>query len=152
MLMWIIIVVEVPLYLIWLVYSVHDTAQDLPSGDAGRWAFPILFPVVAAVLTPTVGTMWWTGVVTESRELRRNAWGWALLAIVAGYSVACGTAAAKEPGVDTALLSLVVTGLGMVGLFFIPAALSRSLPEVVRRRAQGRRDVPGDGEPDPQGR
>ncbi|WP_329375095.1 hypothetical protein [Streptomyces sp. NBC_01483] len=32
-------------------------------------------------------------------------------------------------------LSAVVTGLGMAGLLFIPAARSRQLPNVIRRRS-----------------
>ncbi|MEU2358541.1 hypothetical protein ABZ599_37190 [Streptomyces misionensis] len=40
------------------------------------------------------------------------------------------------------MLSVVVTGMGMVGLFFIPAASSRHLPDVIRRRAADGTDEP----------
>ncbi|WP_186001610.1 hypothetical protein [Streptomyces sp. IB201691-2A2] len=40
------------------------------------------------------------------------------------------------------LLSLVITGLGMAGLFFIPAARSRDLPDIVRRRSANSSDDP----------
>ncbi|GAB2821521.1 hypothetical protein GCM10027073_60570 [Streptomyces chlorus] len=59
-------------------------------------------------------------------------------------------ASVDDLSVSTGLLSVVVTGLGMVGLFFIPAASSRQLPDVIRRRATARRtgpDGPGAAQP-----
>jgi threonine dehydrogenase-like Zn-dependent dehydrogenase len=49
------------------------------------------------------------------------------LAFVAVASVFCGVASVDDPSMSIGLLSVVVTGLGMVGLFFIPAADSRQL-------------------------
>jgi threonine dehydrogenase-like Zn-dependent dehydrogenase len=48
-------------------------------------------------------------------------------------------ASVDDPSVSIDLLSVVVTGLGMAGLFFIPAASSRQLPEVIRQRTAERR-------------
>jgi hypothetical protein len=44
------------------------------------------------------------------------------------------------------LLNVTVTGLGMIGLFFIPAACSRQLPNVIHRRSR-RVTVPGEADP-----
>ncbi|MGW2492312.1 hypothetical protein ACWCV9_34590 [Streptomyces sp. NPDC001606] len=50
-----------------------------------------------------------------------------------------GLAPVDDPSVSVGLLSAAVTALGMIGLFFIPAACSRQLPDVIRRRAAERR-------------
>lgn len=55
-----------------------------------------------------------------------------MLVFTAAASVFCGVAAADDPDVSAGLLSAVVTGFGMARLFFIPAASSRWLPDVVR--------------------
>lgn len=54
---------------------------------------------------------------------------------IAVVSVSCGVAAVDDADVSAGLLSVLVTGLGMAGLFLIPAARSRQLPDVVRRRS-----------------
>ncbi|MYU24774.1 hypothetical protein [Streptomyces sp. SID8352] len=69
---------------------------------------------------------------------------------VAAFSVFCGVASVDDPSVAVGLLSAVVTGLGMTGLFFIPAAASRELPDVIRRRSRRTAAVPGEADPDPQ--
>ncbi|MGA5297969.1 hypothetical protein ACPCKV_29210 [Streptomyces koyangensis] len=48
------------------------------------------------------------------------------------------------------LLSAAVTGLGMTGLFFIPAAVSRRPPDVVRRRSRRTAAAPGEADLGPQ--
>ncbi|MFD9487318.1 hypothetical protein ACFWBX_25795 [Streptomyces sp. NPDC059991] len=60
------------------------------------------------------------------------------LMFTAVASVFCGLAAGDAPSVSIGLLSLWVTGLGMAGLFLIPAASSRLLPNVIRQRAADR--------------
>ncbi|MEU4654987.1 hypothetical protein AB0G32_13780 [Streptomyces sp. NPDC023723] len=46
------------------------------------------------------------------------------------------------------LLSAAVAGLGTTGLFFIPAAVSRQLPDVIRRSCRTAA-ASGDADPDP---
>ncbi|MYY85531.1 MULTISPECIES: hypothetical protein [unclassified Streptomyces] len=60
-------------------------------------------------------------------------------------SVFCGVASVDDPSVSIGLLSVVVTGLGMVGLFFVPATSSRQLLDVIRRRAAERTGPAGPG-------
>ncbi|MEV6175610.1 hypothetical protein [Streptomyces sp. NPDC052015] len=60
-------------------------------------------------------------------------------AFVAVASVFSGVASVDDPLVSIGLPSVVVTGLGMARLFFIPAASSPEPPEVIRRRAAERR-------------
>ncbi|MFE9797042.1 hypothetical protein ACFYRL_35580 [Streptomyces goshikiensis] len=73
----------------------------------------------------------------------------ASLAFVAISSVFCGVASVEDPSVSVGLLSAAVTALGMVGLFFIPAAASRQLPDVIRRRSRSAAAAPGAADPDP---
>ncbi|CQR59537.1 hypothetical protein [Streptomyces leeuwenhoekii] len=49
------------------------------------------------------------------------------------------TSGADHPSMSAGLVSLVVTGAGMTGLFLVPVACSRQLPDVIRRRAAERR-------------
>ncbi|MFE9627755.1 hypothetical protein [Streptomyces sp. NPDC006527] len=56
----------------------------------------------------------------------------AFVAVASVFSV-------DDPSVSIGLPSVVVTGLGMARLFFIPAASSPEPPEVIRRRAAERR-------------
>lgn len=58
----------------------------------------------------------------------------------------CTVASVDDPSLSVSLLSVTVTGLGMIGLFFIPAACSRRLPDVIHRRS-GRVTVPGEADP-----
>ncbi|MFE7217106.1 hypothetical protein ACFY0A_45820 [Streptomyces sp. NPDC001698] len=64
-------------------------------------------------------------MVARSGSPLRDRWFLAALAFTAVTSVFCGVAGADKPSVSVGLLSLVVTGLGMVGLFF---TAGRQLP------------------------
>lgn len=142
--MWVLIVVAVPVYGVWLVRVGYLTGQHrLPAGDVIRWALPTLIPAAAVVLCVLVGATWWASVVTRMASPLRERWPVTVLLFIAAVSVFCGVAAADHPTVSSGLLSLVITGLGMVGLFLIPAARSRHLPDVIRRRSAGT----GDGVP-----
>ncbi|MFG2097312.1 hypothetical protein [Streptomyces sp. NPDC048612] len=133
--MWVVIVVEVPVYLVWLVQVGYLTGQELPRSDVARWAPPILLPPVAVLFCVMAGWTWWLSVVARTRSPLREKWIVASLVFVAVSSVFCGVASVDAPSVSVGLLSAIVTGLGMIGLFFIPAACSRQLPDVVRRRS-----------------
>ncbi|MEE4597635.1 hypothetical protein V2J94_38150 [Streptomyces sp. DSM 41524] len=63
--------------------------------------------------------------MTRSGSPLRERWILATLAFTAVTSVLCGVASVDELAASVGLLSVVVTGLGMVGLFFIPVASSR---------------------------
>ncbi|MEV7238895.1 hypothetical protein AB0N06_34800 [Streptomyces sp. NPDC051020] len=95
----------------------------------------MLLPPVAVLFCVMAGWMWWVGVVALTRSALRERWIVATLVFVAVSSVFCGVASVDDPSVSAGLLSAVVTGLGMIGLFSIPAACSRHLPDVVRRRS-----------------
>ncbi|WP_029383077.1 hypothetical protein [Streptomyces leeuwenhoekii] len=139
-LMWIVIVIEVPVYLVWLVQVGYLTGQELPCGDIARWAPPVLLPLVAVLFCVMAGWTWWLSVVARTRSPLREKWVVASLAFVAVSSVLCGVASVDDPSVPAGPLSVIVTGLGMAGLFFTPAACSRQLPDVVRRRSSTARD------------
>ncbi|MFI1169280.1 hypothetical protein ACH4UM_38415 [Streptomyces sp. NPDC020801] len=130
-----------PLYLVWLVQVSYRIGQRLPEDDTSRWAPVVLLPPAAVVFCVMAGWTWWTSVVARSGSPLRERWVLATLAFTLVTSMFCGVAGADEPSVSVGLLSLVVTGLGMAGLFFIPAACSRQLPDVVRRRSA---PAPGD--------
>ncbi|WP_406011668.1 hypothetical protein OG440_41345 (plasmid) [Streptomyces sp. NBC_00637] len=147
-LMWVVIAVEVPVYLVWLVQVGYQAGQELPRGDVARWAPPVLLPPAAVLFCVAAGWVWWGAVVAGTRSPLRDRWIVASLAFVVVSSVFCGVASVEDPSVSVGLLSAVVTGLGMIGLFFIPAAASRQLPDVIRRRS--RRTAAAPGEVDPQ--
>ncbi|MBD0844736.1 hypothetical protein [Streptomyces sp. TRM68416] len=141
--MWVLIVAAVPVYVVWLVRAGYLTGQHrLPDSDVIRWALPTLVPAAAVVLCVLVGHAWWVSVATRTASPLRERWTVMVLLFIAAVSVFCGVAAVDDPGVSAGLLSLVVTGLGMAGLFFIPAACSRELPDVVRRRFADSSDGP----------
>ncbi|MFD3622538.1 hypothetical protein ACFWWT_46885 [Streptomyces sp. NPDC058676] len=129
-------------YLVWLVRVGHLAGQRLPAGDVARWAPPVLLPPAAVLFCVMAGTTWWMSAVARTPSPLREPWIAATLVFTAVASVFCGVAAFDDPDVSAGLLSLVITGLGMVGLFFIPAARSRDLPDVVRRRSAGSSDNP----------
>ncbi|MEU4173559.1 hypothetical protein [Streptomyces sp. NPDC026589] len=135
-LMWVVIAIEVPVYLIWLVQVGYQTGQQLPSGHAGRWAPPVLLPPAAILFCVMAGWTWWGAVVARTRSPLRERWIVASLVFVAAFSVFCGVASVDDPSFSVGLLSAAVTALGMIGLFFIPAAASRQLPDVIRRRSR----------------
>ncbi|WP_217210241.1 hypothetical protein [Streptomyces sp. AC550_RSS872] len=145
-LMWVVIAVEVPVYLVWLVQVGYLTGQQLHRGDVARWVPPVLLPPAAVLFCVMAGWTWWTSVVARTRSPLREPWIAGSLVFVAVTSVFCGVASVDEPSVSVGLLSVAVTGLGMVGLFFIPAARSRQLPDVIRSR----RAPASPGEADPQ--
>ncbi|MFJ2846993.1 hypothetical protein ACIPD2_35945 [Streptomyces griseofuscus] len=139
--LWVLIVVAVPLYLGWLAWVGYRAGHRLPEGDTARWAPVVLLPPAAVVFCVMAGWTWWTSVVARSGSPLRERWLLATLVFTAAASVFCGVAGADEPSVSVGLLSLVVTALGMVGLFFIPVACSRQLPDDVRQRSA---PAPGD--------
>ncbi|WP_329156325.1 hypothetical protein OIU91_42825 (plasmid) [Streptomyces sp. NBC_01456] len=145
-LMWVVIAIEVPVYLVWLVQVGYETGQQLARGDVARWAPPVLLPPAAVLFCVAAGWVWWGTVVSGARSSLREPWILASLGFVAVFSVFCGVASVDDPSVSVGLLSAAVTGLGMIGLFFIPAAASRQLPDVIRRR----RTTAVPGEVDPQ--
>lgn len=136
--MWVVIMIEVPLYLVWLARVGYLTGQRLDDGDVARWALPVLLPPAAVVFCLAAGWAWWTSMVAREKSPLRQPRIVATLVFTVVASVFCGVASVHDPSVSIGLLSVVVTGLGMVGLFFIPAASSRRLPDVIRRRVSDR--------------
>ncbi|WP_234342291.1 hypothetical protein [Streptomyces leeuwenhoekii] len=98
-LMWIVIVIEVPVYLVWLVQVGYLTGQELPCGDIARWAPPVLLPLVAVLFCVMAGWTWWLSVVARTRSPLREKWVVASLAFVAVSSVLCGVASVDDPSV-----------------------------------------------------
>ncbi|MGI5532462.1 hypothetical protein ACQEVX_35375 [Streptomyces syringium] len=109
---------------------------------------PVLLPWAAVLFCVTAGWVWWGSGVAGTRSPLRDRWIVASLAFVAVFSVFCGVASVDDPSVSVGLLSAAVTALGMIGLFFIPAACSRQLPDVVRRCSRG--SMAASGAPDSQ--
>ncbi|WP_328508313.1 hypothetical protein OG981_53670 [Streptomyces mirabilis] len=117
----------------WLVRVGYLTGQRLSNSDVARWAPPALLPLAAVAF--------WVGVVARGRSPLGEPRIVATLVFVAVTSVFCGIASVDDPNISAGLLSAVVTGLGMVGLFVIPTAFSRQLPDVIRQRSRSRPDA-----------
>ncbi|WP_327692408.1 hypothetical protein [Streptomyces sp. NBC_00459] len=141
------IAIEVPVYLVWLAQVGYLAGQQLPRGDVARWAPPVLLPPAAVLFCVMAGWTWWMSVMAGTRSPLRERWIVASLVFVAGFSVFCGVASVDDPSVSVSLLSAAVTGLGMTGLFFIPAAASRQLPDVIPRRSRRTASPPGEADP-----
>ncbi|MFI5688369.1 hypothetical protein [Streptomyces sp. NPDC051636] len=69
------------------------------------------------------GWTWWTSLMARSGSPLRERWVLAALVFTAAASVFCGVVGADDPSVSTGLLSVVVTGLGMVGSLLHPSRL-----------------------------
>ncbi|MFF2927196.1 hypothetical protein ACFVTP_33130 [Streptomyces celluloflavus] len=146
-LMWIVIAVAVPVYLVWLVQVGYLAGQQLPRSDVARWAPPVLLPPAAVLFCVMAGWMWWGSVVDRTRSPLREPWIAATLVFVAVTSVFYGMAWVDGPWVSAGLLSATVTAFGMIGLFFLPVACSRQLPDVVRRHSGRPAAALGDADP-----
>ncbi|ARI56835.1 hypothetical protein A6E92_31740 (plasmid) [Streptomyces sp. S8] len=82
-LMWVVIAVEVPVYLVWLVQVGYQAGQQLPRGDVARWAPPVLLPPAAVLFCVAAGWVWWGVVVAGTRSPLRDRWILASLVFVA---------------------------------------------------------------------
>ncbi|MFB7082603.1 hypothetical protein, partial [Streptomyces sp. NPDC056308] len=90
-LMWVVIVIEVPVYLVWLVQVGHQAGQQLPRGDVARWAPPVLLPPAAVLFCVMAGWTWRMSVVAQTRSPLRERWIVTSLVFVVS-SVFCGVA------------------------------------------------------------
>ncbi|MFF1405122.1 hypothetical protein [Streptomyces sp. NPDC058294] len=133
--MWVLIMVSVPLYLVWLARVGYLAGHRLPEGDITRWAPAVLLPPAAVLFCVMAGRLWWMSVVDRTASPLRERWTVASLVFIAVASVFCGVVAVDDRDVSAGLLGAVVTGLGMAGLFFIPAARFRRMPDVVGRHS-----------------
>ncbi|MFJ1998381.1 hypothetical protein [Streptomyces asiaticus] len=66
--MWLLIAVEVPVYLVWLVQVGYRAGQRLPEGDTARWAPVVLLTPAAVVFCVAADWTWWTSLVTPARR------------------------------------------------------------------------------------
>lgn len=115
--LWVVIVIEVPLYLVWLVRVGYLTGQRLDDGDVAQWVPPVLLPSAAVVFCVAAGWAWWASMVAQERSPLRELRIVATLVFTAGASVFCGVVSVDDPSVLIVLLSVVVTGLGRLGGF-----------------------------------
>ncbi|MEU0852536.1 hypothetical protein ABZ387_31915 [Streptomyces flaveolus] len=104
-LMWVVIAIEVLVYLVWLVQVGYLTGQQLSRGDVARWAPPVLLPLAAVLFCVMAGWTWWMSVVSGTRSSLRERWIVASLVFVAVASVFCGAASVDDPSVSVGLLS-----------------------------------------------
>ncbi|MFJ4329145.1 hypothetical protein ACIP3A_39380 [Streptomyces tricolor] len=98
-LMWVVIAVEVPVYLVWLVQVGYLTGHDLPRGDVARWAPPVLLPPVAVLFCVMAGWTWWLSVVARNRSPLWEKWIVASLVFVAVSGVLRGGLGRRPVGV-----------------------------------------------------
>lgn len=130
-----VIAIEVPVYLIWLVQVGYQAGQQLPSGDAGRWAPPVLLPLAAVLFCVMAGWTWWGAVVARTHSPLRER-GSSRRWCSSPPSRCSAGCLGRRPVLSVGPLSAAVTTLGMIGLFFIPAAAAHQLPDVIRRRSR----------------
>lgn len=96
-LMWVVIAVEVPVYLVWLVQVGYLAEQELPRGNVARWAQPVLLPPATVLFCVTAGWTWWLSVVASTRSSLRERWIVDPQVLVAAFSVFCEVTSVDDP-------------------------------------------------------
>lgn len=135
------VLTSVPLYMVFLHTAAHRWALQLEPGDFTRSVLPFTVPAAAAGFTLLAAQSWWF-TLWSGRPflLGRTGW-WFVLAFVVVLSVAAGLLGAKgSVGFNDVLLTAMMTGIGLVGLWLLPPAFSPRLLDGLPRR--GRRTRP----------
>ncbi|WP_431983144.1 hypothetical protein [Streptomyces qinglanensis] len=129
--LWLYMLVSVPLYL-WFLHHMSDRwSGQLPAEDDLRLWLPIVVPLAAFSFTTMSSTSWWWSTEDRSFLLGRKHWRFLMVFVVA-LSLMAGFVGSARQDVATALLTVMVTALGIAGLWLLPPALSLRLLDTLR--------------------
>lgn len=131
LLLWIYTVVSVPLYLWFLHHAAGRWADRLPEGDNLRFWLPIVVPLAAFSFTTISSTSWWWSTEDRPFLLGRKGWRFMMVFIVA-LSLMAGFFGSAHQDVVAVLLTVMVTTIGIAGLWLLPPALSPRLLDTLR--------------------
>ncbi|MET9694333.1 hypothetical protein ABZY81_38940 [Streptomyces sp. NPDC006514] len=130
--LWVNTVVSIPLYL-WFLHHMGDRwGQHLPADDSLRFWLPIVVPLAAFSFTLMSCTSWWWSTDTRPYMLGRKGWRFLMVAVVA-LSLMTGFIGSANRDFIAVVLTVMVTTIGIAGLWLLPAALSPQLLDTIRK-------------------
>ncbi|MGI5262441.1 hypothetical protein [Streptomyces angustmyceticus] len=130
-LLWLYALVSIPLYLWFLHHAGDRWGQQLPADDDLRFWLPIVVPLAAFSFTTMSSTSWWWSTEDRPFLLGRKHWRFMMVFVVA-LSLMAGFFGSAHQDVIAVLLTVMVTIIGLVGLWFLPPALSPRLLTTLR--------------------
>lgn len=130
-LLWLYTLVSIPLYLWFLHHAGGRWGQQLPADDDLRLWLPIVVPLAAFSFTTISSTSWWWSTEDRPFLLGRRQWRF-LMVFVAALSLMAGFFGSAHQDAVAVLLTVLVTTIGIVGLWLLPPALSPRLLDTLR--------------------
>lgn len=130
-LLWLYALVSIPLYLWFLHHAGDRWGQQLPADDDLRFWLPIIVPLAAFSFTTMSSTSWWWSTEDRPFLLGRKHWRFMMVFVVA-LSLMAGYFGSAHQDVIAILLTVMVTIIGIVGLWLLPPALSPRLLDTLR--------------------
>ncbi|MGC5041099.1 hypothetical protein ACLQ2C_36790 [Streptomyces sp. DT73] len=133
LLLWLYALVSVPLYL-WFLHHMGDRwGQQLPADDSLRFWLPIVVPLAALSFTLMSCTSWWWSTETRPVLLGRKGWRFMMVFVVA-LSLMAGFFGSAHQDFVALVLTVMVTTIGILGLWLIPPTLSPRLLDTLPSR------------------
>ncbi|MFE6904477.1 hypothetical protein ACFVFJ_48245 [Streptomyces sp. NPDC057717] len=131
--LWLYELVSVPLYL-WFLHHMGDRwGQQLPADDDRRIWLPIVVPLAAFSFTMMSSTFWWRS--SEARPMLLSCRGWKFMMVfVVALSLVTGIFGSANRDIVSVVLTVMVTTIGIAGLWLLPPTLSPQLLDTPRRR------------------
>ncbi|MFF8790875.1 hypothetical protein [Streptomyces sp. NPDC015125] len=130
-LLWLYALVSIPLYLWFLHHAGDRWGRQLPADDDLRFWLPIVVPLAAFSFTTMSSTSWWWSTEDRPFLLGRKHWRFMMVFVVA-LSLMAGFFGSAHQDVIAVLLTVMVTIIGLVGLWFLPLALAPRLLTTLR--------------------
>lgn len=129
--LWLYALVSVPLYMWFLHHMGGRWGQQLPPDDDLRFWLPIVVPLAAFSFTLMSCTSWWWSTETRPFLLGRKGWRFMMVFVVA-LSLMAGFFGSANRDFVAVLLTVMVTTIGIAGLWLLPPALSLRLLDTLR--------------------
>ncbi|MFF9593842.1 hypothetical protein ACF1FX_32440 [Streptomyces sp. NPDC014646] len=124
--LWLYALVSIPLYLWFLHHMGGRWGQQLPADDKLRFWLPIVVPLAAFAFTLTSSTSWWWSTEERPFFLGRKHWRFLMVFVVA-LSLMAGYFGSAHQDFVAVLLTVMVTTIGIAGLWLLPPALAPQL-------------------------
>jgi hypothetical protein len=138
--LWLDALVSIPPYL-WFLHHMGDRwGQQLPADDDVRFWLPIVVPLAAFSFTTISSTSWWYSTDDQPFLLGRKHWRFMMVFVVA-LSLMAGFFGSAHQDFVALLLTVVVTTIGIAGLWLLPPTLSPHLLDTLRPKKAPADDV-----------
>jgi hypothetical protein len=132
--LWACVIVSVPLYLWFLHHAAGWWAEHLPEDDNVRLWLPYVVPGAALSFTLLAALSWWVSIVdAKPFLLGRTRWRF-LVVFVCELSLIAGVLGAQVRDATAVVLTVMVTTIGMTGLWLLPPTLSPRLLAALPKR------------------